>query len=376
MEVKHSSPLLPLRDIVVFPNMVIPLFVGRDKSITALNEVMKNNKKIILVTQKNSEVDDPKKTDVFMYGCESSILQLLKLPDGTVKVLVEGLKRVKLIDFNDDEKFITCSYQYNNDISPEGEDLMPLATIAIRRLEKLTSINKKISSEIISNIKELKDPAKIADNIASHLNSTISEKQQIFETTDIKKRLNGVIKIMESETSIIGVEKRIRGIVGTQMSNVGLESGLNKLGYSFKRADVGDKYVSDLLSKEGWLLGGEPSGHIICRDLVSTGDGTIAALKTISSLVMLEKDPKDVLSNYNKIPQINESINVINKDIVSDAEVKTAINDIKSDLTINRVLVRPSGTENKIRIMIESENKKTAKKYTNDLIKLFESKTA
>ncbi len=124
MEVKHSSPLLPLRDIVVFPNMVIPLFVGRDKSITALNEVMKNNKKIILVTQKNSEVDDPKKTDVFMYGCESSILQLLKLPDGTVKVLVEGLKRVKLIDFNDDEKFITCSYQYNNDVSPEGEDLM------------------------------------------------------------------------------------------------------------------------------------------------------------------------------------------------------------------------------------------------------------
>ena len=166
------------------------------------------------------------------------------------------------------------------------------------------------------------------------------------------------------------------GIVGTQMSNVGLEDGLNKLGYSFKRADVGDKYVSDLLSKEGWLLGGEPSGHIICRDLVSTGDGTIAALKTISSLVMLEKDPKDVLSNYKKIPQINESISVINKDIISDAEVKTAINDIKSDLTINRILVRPSGTENKIRIMIESENKKTAKKYTNDLIKLFESKIA
>ena len=166
------------------------------------------------------------------------------------------------------------------------------------------------------------------------------------------------------------------GIVGTQMSNVGLEDGLKKLGYSFKRSDVGDKYVSNLLSKEGWLLGGEPSGHIICRDLVSTGDGTIAALKTISSLVMLDKSPTDILSNYNKIPQINESISVLNKDIVSDAEVKTAINDIKSDLTINRILVRASGTQNKIRIMIESENKKTAKKYTNDLIKLFESKTS
>ena len=114
------------------------------------------------------------------------------------------------------------------------------------------------------------------------------------------------------------------GIVGTQMSNVGLEDGLKKLGYSFKRADVGDKHVSNLLSKEGWLLGGEPSGHIICRDLVSTGDGTIAALKTISSLVMLDKNPRDILSNYNKIPQINESISVLNKDIVSDCLLYTS----------------------------------------------------
>ncbi len=228
MEVKHTSPLLPLRDIVVFPSMVIPLFVGRDKSITALNEVMKNNKKIILVTQKNSEVDDPKKNDIFFYGCESTILQLLKLPDGTVKVLVEGLKRVKIIDFKDDEKFITCSYEYNNDVISKDEDLMPLAITAIRRLEKLTSINKKVSSDIISNIKELKDPAKVADNIASHLNATISEKQQIFETIDVKKRLNGVIKIMENETSIIGVEKRIRGRVKTQMEKTQREYYLNE----------------------------------------------------------------------------------------------------------------------------------------------------
>ena len=143
MEVKVVQPLLPLRDIVVFPSMVIPLFVGRDKSITALNEVMKGDKKIVLVTQKNSEVDDPKKNDVFTYGCESNILQLLKLPDGTVKVLVEGTKRVKIVDFKDDEKFITCAYEYNNDVIPQGEDLMPLAITAVRILEKLTSINKK-----------------------------------------------------------------------------------------------------------------------------------------------------------------------------------------------------------------------------------------
>ena len=124
MEVKVTQPLLPLRDIVVFPNMVIPLFVGRDKSITALNEVMKGQKKIILVTQKNSEIDDPKKNDIYTYGCESNILQLLKLPDGTVKVLVEGTKRLKILDFNDEEKYISCTFEYLKDraMSPKGEN--------------------------------------------------------------------------------------------------------------------------------------------------------------------------------------------------------------------------------------------------------------
>ncbi len=228
MDVKISLPLLPLRDIVVFPNMVIPLFVGRDKSISALNEVMKKEKKIILVTQKNSEIDDPKKTDVFMYGCEGSILQLLKLPDGTVKVLVEGIKRVKILDFKDNDKFITCEYTSYNDILSNDEDLYPLAATAIRRLEKLTSINKKVSNEAINTIKEFKDPSKIADNIASHLTATISEKQQIFETVEVKKRLNAIIKIMENETSIIGVEKRIRGRVKTQMEKTQREYYLNE----------------------------------------------------------------------------------------------------------------------------------------------------
>ncbi len=228
MDVKISLPLLPLRDIVVFPSMVIPLFVGRDKSISALNEVMKKDKKIILVTQKNSEVDDPKKSDIFTYGCEGSILQLLKLPDGTVKVLVEGAKRVKILDFKDNEKFITCDYTHYNDILPKDEDLSPLAATALRRLEKLTSINKKISSETISSLKQLKDPSQIADNIASHISATISEKQQIFETSDVKKRINLIIKIMENETSIIGVEKRIRGRVKTQMEKTQREYYLNE----------------------------------------------------------------------------------------------------------------------------------------------------
>tara|TARA_B100001996_G_scaffold67139_1_gene48811 strand:+ start:775 stop:3162 length:2388 start_codon:yes stop_codon:yes gene_type:complete len=228
MNIKIDLPLLPLRDIVVFPSNVIPLFVGRDKSINALNEVMKNEKKIILVTQKNSDVDDPKKNDVFSYGCESNILQLLKLPDGTVKVLVEGIKRVKILDIKEDEKFISCTFEHQNDHSIKNEDLLPLALTAIKRLEKLSSINKKISTETINNIKQLKEASKIADNISSHLNTTITEKQKLFETFDVKKRLNDIIKIMENETSIIGVEKRIRGRVKTQMEKTQREYYLNE----------------------------------------------------------------------------------------------------------------------------------------------------
>ena len=228
MDVKIEKPLLPLRDIVVFPNMVIPLFVGRDKSISALNEVMKKDKKIVLVTQKNSEIDDPQKKDVYTYGCEGNILQLLKLPDGTVKVLVEGSKRVKILDFKDNDKFIICEYAHQQDVLNEEEDLIPLALTAVRRLEKLTSINKKISTETINSIKKLTDASHIADNISSHLTATITEKQQIFETMDVKKRLNSIIKIMESETSIIGVEKRIRGRVKTQMEKTQREYYLNE----------------------------------------------------------------------------------------------------------------------------------------------------
>ena len=160
------------------------------------------------------------------------------------------------------------------------------------------------------------------------------------------------------------------GIIGTAMSNFGFEEAVKKLGYKFKRADVGDKHVNQMLKKEGWMLGGEPSGHIICRDLVSTGDGTIAALKVISSLLILEKDPEDVLQNYKKMPQININVDVANKDILSDSEIQQKIKEIESDLTIGRILVRASGTESKIRIMIESDDEATATKYAKDIEKI------
>jgi len=165
------------------------------------------------------------------------------------------------------------------------------------------------------------------------------------------------------------------GVVGTHMSNLGLEEGIEKLGYKFIRADVGDKYVSEMLAKKGWMLGGETSGHIICKDLVSTGDGTVAALKVISSLLILEKRPSEVLSNFKKIPQINKAIKVNNKDIINDKELKSFLKEIESDLTIGRILVRPSGTEPKIRIMVEAPEKNVAEKFARDIEKLIKSKT-
>ena len=164
------------------------------------------------------------------------------------------------------------------------------------------------------------------------------------------------------------------GVVGTLMSNLGLENGIMKLGYKFKRADVGDKYVSKMLSDEGWMLGGETSGHIICKDLVSTGDGTIAALKVISSLLLLQKKPSDILSNFTKIPQVNKAVVVSNKDIVNDKDLKSLLKEVESDMTVGRILVRPSGTESKIRIMVEAPEKKVAEKYATDIEKLIKSK--
>ena len=165
------------------------------------------------------------------------------------------------------------------------------------------------------------------------------------------------------------------GVVGTLMSNFGLEKAIQQLGYKFVRADVGDKYVSQMLTKKGWMLGGESSGHIICRDLVSTGDGTIAALKVISSLLLLEKDPKEVLTNYKKFPQVNINIPVKNKDIVNDSEIKSIVRDVESDITVGRVLVRASGTENIIRVMVEAAEEDVASKFATDISNLVKSKS-
>jgi len=221
-------PCLPLRDIVVFPGMIVPLFVGRDKSIKALNEVMKTNKKIILVAQKNAEMDDPSIENLYSYGCESKILQLLKLPDGTVKVLVEGIDRVKVIEGNNDENFLKVSTAIVKDKIDLKDDLLAFSIAMLRKLEKLSNLNKKISSELLTNLKEQKNPTKIADHISSQLNITIGEKQALLETVDLKKRLEKLMEHINNEINVIGVEKRIRGRVKNQMEKTQREYYLNE----------------------------------------------------------------------------------------------------------------------------------------------------
>ena len=211
MNKSSHLPLLPLRDIVVFPNMVAPLFVGRDKSIKALNEVMNTDKKIVLVTQKNSEIDDPTEDDIYSYGCEGKILQLLKLPDGTVKVLIEGTERVKIIEFQDNKNFLVCKTEIVKEKIDSKEELLVLALAIVRKLEKLVNLNKKISSESITSLKELRDPSKIADNIAIHLNLSINEKQKLLEFFDLRKKLEKIMQHIDGEISVLSMEKRNRG---------------------------------------------------------------------------------------------------------------------------------------------------------------------
>ena len=227
MKASYLKPLLPLRDIVVFPSMVVPLFVGREKSIKALQEVMKSDKSIVLVTQKNSEVDDPDGKDLYQFGCLSKVLQLLKLPDGTVKVLVEGEKRVKIVKHQENTNYLTCEVEIAEDQNI-SKDLDQLAIGLIKKFERLQILSKKDLSESGNNIKNLKDPIQIANNISANLNIQIFEKQELLEITDIKKRLEKIHSIIEKESSVLSVEKKIRGRVKNQMEKTQREYYLNE----------------------------------------------------------------------------------------------------------------------------------------------------
>ena len=228
MKTSSVKPLLPLRDIVIFPSMVVPLFVGREKSIKALQEAMKSDKKIALVTQKNSEVDEPESKDLYQFGCLSKVLQLLKLPDGTVKVLVEGEKRVKLINYKKEiSDFLNCEIEITEDTN-FSKDLEQLAGGLVKKFERLQLLNKKELNDNSNNFRNLKDPLLIANNICSNLNIQIFEKQELLEIVDLRKRLEKINSYIEKETSVLSVEKKIRGRVKNQMEKTQREYYLNE----------------------------------------------------------------------------------------------------------------------------------------------------
>ncbi len=221
-------PVLPLRDIVVFPHMIVPLFVGRDKSVRALEDVMKDDKQILLVAQKNATQDDPTIDDIYSVGTVSTVLQLLKLPDGTVKVLVEGSRRARILRYTDNESFFEAEAGIIGESDGDPQELEALSRSVVTQFESYIKLNKKIPPEALVSVNQIEDAGKLADTVASHLALKISEKQELLETETVAERLENVYAHMESEIGVLQVEKKIRNRVKRQMEKTQREYYLNE----------------------------------------------------------------------------------------------------------------------------------------------------
>ncbi|MRG73575.1 endopeptidase La [Alphaproteobacteria bacterium HT1-32] len=221
-------PVLPLRDIVVFPHMIVPLFVGRDKSVRALEDVMKNDKQILLVAQRDAAQDDPGVDDIYNIGTVSTVLQLLKLPDGTVKVLVEGASRARIDEFTDHEEFFQARAVTIDESGDDGDEVEALGRSVVGQFEHYIKMNKKIPPEVLVSVNQIEEPGKLADTVASHLALKISEKQELLEISGIPDRLERVYSHMENEIGVLQVEKKIRNRVKRQMEKTQREYYLNE----------------------------------------------------------------------------------------------------------------------------------------------------
>jgi ATP-dependent Lon protease len=224
----ETLAVLPLRDIVVFPHMIVPLFVGREKSVRALEAVMKDDKQILLVAQKNASQDDPSVEDIYRVGTVSTILQLLKLPDGTVKVLVEGGRRARITAFKETESFFEATVEPLPDRDTDVKELEALGRTVVSQFEQYIKLNKKIAPEVLVSLNQIEEPSKLADTVASHLNLKIAEKQELLELPRVNERLERVFGHMESEIGVLQVEKRIRNRVKRQMEKTQREYYLNE----------------------------------------------------------------------------------------------------------------------------------------------------
>jgi ATP-dependent Lon protease len=227
-EQRLSFPVLPLRDIVVFPHMIVPLFVGREKSVRALEDVMKDDKQILLVTQKNAGDDDPAPNDIYAVGTIGTVLQLLKLPDGTVKVLVEGTQRAEIVGFKENSAFFEAYATLMDDPTEDDREHEALSRSVIAQFEQYIKLNKKIPPEVLVSLNQIEDSSKLADTVASHLALKIPEKQDLLELATITERLERAYALMEAEIGVLQVEKRIRNRVKRQMEKTQREYYLNE----------------------------------------------------------------------------------------------------------------------------------------------------
>ena len=221
-------PVLPLRDVVIFPHMVIPLFVGREKSIAALEEAMANDKQILLVAQKDASDDEPAPEEIHPVGTLSTILQLLKLPDGTVKVLVEGGRRARVEEFQTGEEYYTARIALLAEEPGEDKEMDALMRSVVNQFEQYVKLSKKTPPEVLTSLSSIEDPARLADTIAAHLSLKVEEKQEVLEMEDLRERLEHLYSLMESEIDLLQVEKRIRGRVKSQMEKSQREYYLNE----------------------------------------------------------------------------------------------------------------------------------------------------
>ncbi|OYY46187.1 MAG: endopeptidase La [Rhodospirillales bacterium 24-66-33] len=221
-------PVLPLRDIVVFPGMIVPLFVGREKSVKALEEVMKDDKQILLIAQKNASQDDPGPEDIYTIGTLGTVLQLLKLPDDTVKVLVEGGRRVKITGYNDRVDFFEARAVDMEESTADSAELQAAARTVVSEFENYVKLNKKVPPEVVVSINKIEEPAKLADTISAHLALKVAEKQQLLELDSVPKRLERILGLMEGEIGVLQVEKKIRNRVKRQMEKTQREYYLNE----------------------------------------------------------------------------------------------------------------------------------------------------
>ncbi len=244
----ETYPVLPLRDIVVFPHMIVPLFVGREKSIRALEEVVKREQLILLATQKSAGDDDPAPDAIFETGTLATVLQLLKLPDGTVKVLVEGLARAKVESYSRTEDFYEASAIALDDIVGSQVETEALSRSVVSEFENYVKLNKKVSAEVVAAVGQIEDYSKLADTVASHLAVKINEKQDVLESLDVSKRLEKVLGFMESEISVLHVEKRIRSRVKRQMEKTQREYYLNEQMKAIQK-ELGDEDGKDDISE-------------------------------------------------------------------------------------------------------------------------------